>query len=439
MSKKLTILFFLLLLGVYSCTKDSPPDYPSVQITSPYSLAYFNVPGTIQVTGYVSDSKSLTSVTVYIGNGQNTAVEETIQIPITSDNMNVSCAYELNDIHMPSGVYYMTITASNGTNVTSAFKQIYVTALPAKRTAVYAITRDAAGVHAWGIDSVFKVSPAFSYTVPGDYSSSAINSYYQQLYIAGHDSGNVTVYSVPYVSSDWNLVGSVGPQPYFTNVYCNNDLEYVSYYSTVNGYIRNYNHRGVIQAVYNAPAGYYPIKTYLWNGWLFAEEKNISSTSENLVTFYSLTGGGYEQTTISGPVVEMFGYDSKDIFIFGNSSSGGGYIKMYNIPGNTFYTPAIPLNSYGQLLSAAQINSNTYLISFSNGNVYQYTYNPVSIVSYINGITASTVRYDSIDNQVITASGNIVNEYNYGVSSATLANSVTISDSVRDLRILFNK
>ena len=440
MPKKIIILFFCLLSGIYSCTKDSPPDYPTVQITSPYSLAYFNVPCSIQVTGHISDSKTLTSVTVYIANSQNTPVEPTVSLPITSNSMNISLTYTLNDIHLASGQYYMTITASNGTNISSAFQQIYIDALPTKRIAVYAITRDATGVHAWGIDSVFKVSSAFSYTVSGDYSASDVNSYYQQLYIAAHDSGNVNVYSVPTIASDWSINGAVSPAPYFTNVYCNNDAEFISYYNVANGYVKCYNHEGAIQSVYNSDAGYYPVKTYLWDGLFFVEEKSISlSGGENLVAFYAATTAGRQQSTITGPIVQMYGYDNNDIFIFGNNSSGGGYIKLYNIPSSTFYSPSFSLSSYGQLLSAAQINANTYLISFSNGTIYQYSYSPVSIAPYINGITASIVRYDSINNQVIAAAGNIVNEYNYGAGVGTFVTSAALSDSVRDLRILYNK
>ncbi len=113
MVKKITFLFLCGFLTICSCTKETSADYPTVQITSPYSGASYNVPGTIQITGHVSDSKPLTSVSVYIANGQNTPVEESVQIPITSDNINISCSYSLNDIHMTGGEYYVTIRASN--------------------------------------------------------------------------------------------------------------------------------------------------------------------------------------------------------------------------------------------------------------------------------------------------------------------------------------
>ncbi len=434
MDRKNIILLFCIFLSIYSCHKDSPPDYPTVIISSPYSLEYFNVPTTIHVTGSVSDAKSLTSVTVYIANSGNTPVEHSIQVPVTSNNMSISLTYSLDDIHMAGGEYYMTITASNGTNTQSAFKQIYVDALPTQRNAVYAITRNSAGINAWKINSSFRDS--LSFTVPGDYSSSDVNSYYQQFYIAAHDSGNMNAYSVPDVAPYWSITGAVTSSPYFTNIYCKEDEEFVSYYNL--GYVKAYNHYGAIQATYNILSGYFPIKTFLWQGFLFVEEKSISSSQENFWSFYEASTAAYQQAVLSGPMVAMYGYDNNDLFVFGNNNSGGAYMQMYNIHTNLFHSP-ISLSSYGKLLSAAQINASTYLMGFSDGKIYQYTYNPNSITPYINGITASNIRYDSINNQVITSSGKMVSEYNYGLSSGTFVTSVNLPDSVMDIRILFNK
>jgi len=87
----------------------------------------------------------------------------------------------------------------------------------------------------------------------------------------------------------------------------------------------------------------------------------------------------------------------------------------------------------------AQISSGSFLIGFNNGNVYQYTYNPSNFLSYISGVNASHIRYDAVNNQAVIASNNIVQEYNCGVSSGTLAYSATMTDSVLDVQILFNK
>jgi hypothetical protein len=433
MIKKITIVFFCLLSGLYSCKKDSPPDYPSVQISSPYSLAIFNVPGTIYVTGHISEAKTLTAVSVYISNNQNIPVEQTIPVTITSNNMDFSCSYALNDIHMPGGQYYLTVAASNGANIGTAFQKIYIDAALTKRTAIYAITRNSAGVNAFKIDSVFHSS--LSYSVPGDYSSSDINSYYQQLYIAGHDSGNVNVYSVPAVASNWSITGIYSPAPYFTNVYCSNDAEFISYYNLA--CVKCYNHKGALQSIFNAFAGYYPIKTFSWGSLLFIEEKNIASPQEFIGTYYQASAVTYQQANLPGPVVAMFGYDNNNLFIFGNSTTGGGYMLLYSFTNNIF-TP-VSLTTSAQLLSVAQVNANTYLMSFNNGIMYQYGYNINGMVPYINGINASTVRYDSINNQVIASTGNMINEYNYSFSSASFVASATVPDSVRDVRVLYNK
>lgn len=446
MVKKIIIFLLALFLGLYSCKKDTSSDYPAVQISTPYSLATFNVPGNIQVTGHVSDAKNLTSVTVYIGNNQNTPSEQVVSIPITSNNMNVSCTYSLNDIHMASGQYYMTITASNGINQASAFQQIYVNALPTQRTALYAITHNVSGVHVWGItgSSAFTIDSSYSYAVPGDYSSSDINSYYQQLYIAGHDSGNVNVYSVPNSpSSLWTINGYSSPAPYFTNVYCNDDAEFISYYNNnmPNGVVKCFNHSGAGQGVYNAIPGNYPIKTILWNGFLFVEEKQITSQQEALQSYYQSSAVQYKSCSLPGTVVAMYEYDNNDIFIFGNNSSGGAYIQLYSYGGNTdnSYFP-FSLSSYGNLLSVAQINPNTYLVGFSNGNIYQCSYSNSNenFTPYITGVIASTIRYDNVNNEIIIASGKTVSQYSY--ANPLLAPvSIHLSDSVLDVHVLYNK
>ncbi len=436
MVKKITFLFLCGFLTICSCTKETSADYPTVQITSPYSGASYNVPGTIQITGHVSDSKPLTSVSVYIANGQNTPVEESVQIPITSDNINISCSYSLNDIHMTGGEYYVTIRASNGTNISSAFQPVYIGAAPTVRTAIYAITRNSSSVNVWKLDSVLHSS--LCYSVSGDYSSSDINSYYQQLYIAGHDSGNVNAYSVPAATFDWGITATPSPAPYFTNVYCNNDDELVSYYNSNYGYVKSFNHEGAIQAVYNSLSGYFPAKTLLWNGWLLAEEKSVSLTGEeNLWTYYQSSTATYQQISITGPVIAMYGYDDTHILIFGNNNSGGAYLQLYNIQTNLFSSPvSLPP---AQLLSTAQMGANTYLLGFNNGSIYQYTYSTNNIIPYLNGIMASNIAFDNINNEIIVSSGNMVSEYAYNSGFSSFLTSITLPDSVRDVRILYNK
>jgi len=428
--KRIPTVILLLFLFIFSCKKDNPIGYPSVQIISPSGLNTYGVFDTIIIKANVSDASHLQSVTVYITNAQNEPVLPTAVIPITGKSMSFTCRYPLNNIHLANGEYNIVVNASNGTNTQLAFQQVYIDAVPTVRLGIYAVTRNSNGVHVSKIDTNFMVS--MIYTQGGDYSSSDVSSYYQQLYISAADSGSVTAL-MPNGSAIWSIPGLISPTPYFTNVYSYGDAMYISQY--YNGYIKYINHSGAGVMTTTAASGYYPIKTCVWNNYLFAEEKNIGSPLRNLVVYYAPSGAGYEQAVIPGPVVAIFGMDANDLFVFGNNTSGGAYLQLYNVPGNIFYSPiALPA---ANLLSVAQIDAQTYLLGFDNGIIYSYSYNPNGFVPYLTGVTASHMQYDQPDNELVVSSGK--NVYEYNCTPLTLIYTANMQDSVLNLHLLYNK
>ena len=430
MVRRNTIVVLLFAIIFSSCKKDKNIGSPSVKIISPAGLMTFNVFGTIMVNASVSDANSLTAASVYVINSQGVQVLPFYPINITSNSFTFSIPYVISDIHLASGQYTLVVYASNGTNSTYAYQQIYIDAAPTKREALYAITRNSSGVHAMKIDSAFNVTQA--YTCSGDYSSSDVNAYYQQLYITAGDSGNVNATIVPAIYSAWNVPGIISPVPFFTNTYSYGNAAYISLYT---GFVKYYDSHGVLQGLFNIAPGFYPIKTYAFNNYLFVEEKSISSSNTNLVLFYSPTATTIQQTVLPGPLVAMLYMDNTHIMVFGNKYSGGPYMEQYNITGNIFFTP-IPLPS-AKMLSADQVDNNTFIMSYTDGNIYQYTYSPNVINPIISGVIASHIRYDAVNNHVVTASSHYVKEYDY--VSGALVNSADITDSVLNVHILNNK
>ncbi len=406
-------------------------DSPVVQIISPSGLTTYNVFDTIKVTAHVSDPDGLKTISVYIINGANIQVLPGYQITVTSDNMTFTVPYALNNIHLASGNYNIVVDAYNGANISYAYQKIYIAAAPEKRVAIYAITRAGNWLQGYSLDTLLHATPFF--TVPGNFASSDINSYYQQLYLVPLDTGNMTALKVPSASTSWTLQGINSPAQYFTNVYSYGNAAYVSLFS---GFVRFYNNAGVLQLQIATDTGYYPVKTFIWSNYLFVEEKALPPPNENLVVFYQATGMGYQQLALpNGPIVAMFGYDNNDLLVLGNESTGQPYLLQYNIPANTFFEPVSLPSS--RLLSATQINSNTYLLAFANQTIYQYTWNPNSLGTYLNGLNASRLRYDPVHNEIIVSSGNAIKEYNY--STASLLYSTSLADSVLDIQILYNE
>ena len=128
MIKRIPTVILLLFLFIFSCKKDNPIGYPSVQIVSPSGLNTFAVFDTITIKANVSDASHLQLVTVYITNAQNEPVLPASVIPITGKSMSFTCRYALNNIHLSNGEYTIVVSASNGTNTQLAFQQIYIDA-----------------------------------------------------------------------------------------------------------------------------------------------------------------------------------------------------------------------------------------------------------------------------------------------------------------------
>jgi hypothetical protein len=130
----------------------------------------------------------------------------------------------------------------------------------------------------------------------------------------------------------------------------------------------------------------------------------------------------------------MFGYDINDLLVAGNQSNGMPYLLQYNISANTFFAPvALPSS---RMLSAVQINSNTYLLSFADQTIYQYTWSPNAFSPFMSGVAASKLRYDAVNNEILAAAANTVKEYTY--PGASLLYSASLGDSVLDIQILYN-
>jgi len=285
-------VIFLIIIVFFSCKKNGNNGSPAVQITNPTGSPTYSVFDTIHVKAHVSDAVALQSA---------------------GKDFSFTCPYVLSNIHLATGAYTIVVRAYNGTNATLGYQKININAAPTIRTGIFAVTRNSGGVHVLKIDTSFNVSTL--YTQTGDYSSSDISSYYQQLYIGAADSGNVNTLTMPNGIPSWGVTGIVSLSPCFTNVYSNGNTVYISEYL---GLIKYYNSLGALATVFNVTTGNYPIKTCFWSNYLFAEIKNIGSTARNLVVYYTGSGTGFEQSALPGAVVNMFGKDNNDLYVFGN-------------------------------------------------------------------------------------------------------------------------
>lgn len=424
------LFVFALTVLLYACKKEEDTIPPVVNISSPYDNQYFSVHDTMSVSASVSDETGLKSVSVVLVNENLVPVQQVREVQVNNKEMQFTLQEVIYDIYLESGVYYIRIAASDGYNTTNDYRQVNITAAPRERKGIIFTSNDASSVSVFAADNALAITPKI--VLPGDYSASAVNSYYQDLYVAGKYSGKVNAVSMTANSVKWNIPVIQGSVPYFTNVYNDGNYSYVSYYD---GNLRGYDHNGVLRYTATAAQNFYPVKSLHHEEYIITEQHDKTSPVRKLVVYYATNGTGKQETSLlSQDVKELYSKDADNVFVFGNNGSQG-VIEIYSMSGNGFWSPhTLPT---GRLLSVTQVDSNTYLIGHENNIVYKFQYLPLSLTSFINGVTANAIEYDPVMNQVVVADNNNLRLFNY--ANGGLIGSVAHTDTIEAVHVWYNK
>lgn len=426
------IAFFVTVIFLVQCKKDKDAAPPVVKISLPYENQVFSVYDIFTIKADISDDKQLTSINIKLLNEQQAVMQVPVTLAVSGKQFTLDRKYELYDIHLPTGNYYLRIEASDGVNTGVGYMKIFIHEAPTFRTGIYAITRSSSVLNIIKIDSSFNAVNKLSYT--SDYAGSGISSYYRCLYVSGNYTGAVKSIDLENNTVKWSVNPVISGDPCFTSLHSKGDRNYVSYYS---GFVKAYDHYGIPNyETQPVPAGFYPIKVIENGSYVLVEVKDKSGPTKKLVTYLSSTGLGVHETYMYRDVVDYLIKNSNEVFVFSNNS-GQGTMEVYDIANNSFFAPHV-LNT-GKIWSAVQINADNYLIGHDDGNIYRYQYSQNSLTTLVSGVKAYRMRYDVVNNQLIVAEAKNIKVYNYSPASTTLANTVPLTDSILDAHILFNK
>lgn len=429
-AKKLILYFFLIIL-LFGCRKEKkdvlPPD---INITSPTENQLVYIPDTITVMAEITDDSPLTEVKVNIVDDNLVPVLPSLIYHPMQSTYQVNIDYPVDDVMLTSGYYYVHVYASDGTNTKNDYRKIYINEIPKRFLYVAAVTRvNYNTLQVMKIDSVYNATSMFIFN--SDYSASDVNSKNQLLYIAGNYFGNVNAYDLTNNTLAWSIPALINPPfPCFTNIYYNGTYALVSNY---NGTIKGYDKSGALKYSLNTPAGSYPGKLYPHNQYLFSELTMVSGGSKSIAVYYYSTSYLMQQLPVTYSVVDFYSKDDDDVFVFVNAA-GQGMMKIYSITDNNVWQPiVIPT---GKIYSVAQIDADHYLIAHDNG-IYSYNYSLNSLVPFIPGLQADKIKYNSLTGEVYASHAKTISVYDY--PSASLVNSVVLSDTICDFHLVFNK
>lgn len=417
---------------LFSCEKEKGDDIaPTIVINTPTEGQAYNVLDFITINATITDNKQINSVSIGLLNSNYVPVQSMVSVEVgTGPQLNFTKSYALYDIRLETGVYYVWINAFDGENQTNAYQRIDVTAVPKKLTGIYTVSKISASLMGLvKIDSVFNWTQLATYA--SDYSGSSISSYEQLLFLSGRNTGDTKAINVENGSVKWTIPYPLGFAPHCMDNYHADKITYASYRAgTINGY--NFNGSNYFLAY--AASNYYPEKLFKHNSYLLSEQKPYTPGTAKLLV-YLPTGTPIQEQLLAQDVVVMYKKESTKAFVFGNNTSQQGVMEIYDISGNSFWSPhTLPA---AKLLSVEQVDSNVYLIGMDNNTIYKYSYHNNTLVIFVSGIKPNCIRYNEADDEVIVADDTRVQSYAY--PSGSLKNSVTLADTIYNIHLLYNR
>ena len=101
-------------------------------------------------------------------------------------------------------------------------------------------------------------------------------------------------------------------------------------------------------------------------------------------------------------------------------------MQLLNLPG-------------GKITDACQIDGTSLLIASTDGNLYQFSYNPLNLISIFSSHTFEKISYSSDENKVYGANGNRFEIFEKNPFSLTQKGNFLFSDSIMDFKVIYNR
>lgn len=421
--------FLLITVFVLACKKDVDSSPPTVTIQSPVDGLQASVFDQISMTINVADNEALDRIELKLVDVNLISAMPTGTQSLSGTGSTVNIIYSLDDITLATGQYYLQATVFDKEgNSSRDYVMLYVTAVPLNLEGFFAVTTTPGFVTLHRVDSAWNLSTHGTYQ--GDFTDLAMSSWWQQVAFTGAYTGMLQVISLDGQHPGWTDAAFPSSGPYWGRIIPHGRDWLINY--RADGIIQTKSWSGNIVSTNNANSGYF-FRNFTWSGdKLFADMVDVTGNSRMLGVYLS-SGAAAQTASMNLDPVELFPRDETTIYAVGNYQ-GQGKLLIYDYDQSGFWEPiALPA---GQVLSCCQVDVNTLLIGMDNGTVYEFTYSPVGLVTYVSA-TAQELRYNEADGTVITVEGTSIKEYDYPQTG--ILNQVVLPDTALDVELWYNR
>ena len=429
MKHKWGILFLTIAISVSSCHEETC-EPPFIQMYSPYENAVACTGDTLHISGSISSTVPISHIKIVLLTTTHTQVCPALTINPNAENYSLNNEYVLSNTALETGVYYLYIEAGNGCSASSRYIKILVTGIPKESRSLIVFCHEKAkdDVKIYKVDSLLNFS--LFKQLPHDFQEGAVNSKDQLIYSMGCYKGNL--YSIDASSGEIeDQINAVinPPFPYFESLSWSNNLLIVGYYD---GRIEGYFGNGNLKFVYSVENCRLHHVNYDGT-YLLSILEYYTGNAYFTGAIYEISGFLKDMVYGEYNVIDLFRASGNDVAMFCNEGIQPCVRTLNTYSMIITHIKNLPT---GTIYSATQIDNDLYLLSHSNGLLlYSFENNAYDEIGNITSF--GDVVYDETDDIIYLSEGKNILAFSY--PTGTHIGSVSLPDSVKDFKILYNR
>ncbi|NNE55279.1 MAG: hypothetical protein HKN32_04620, partial [Flavobacteriales bacterium] len=253
---------------------------------------------------------------------------------ISGKDADVFEGFIIDDIHLPSGEYFLRVRAFDGENEKSEFVEIIIIEAPRKLLRTYLVSSPTATTSR--VDSLQNTTLTTLSTVDVTYDVSASNSYHGELVIGGMESGDLVILG----GTDMDQTAFYSGQGNETESWYNDGIfsrEQLKYYlSRVDGLVDIRRQNGSPIASFETTSNLRPFHLGATEQAVIVEERTFSGDQTYISAYFASTGFLNESFAIEGQLTKILALGNT-AYLFGNDEDGAA-IYSYSVGSGTVNT-----------------------------------------------------------------------------------------------------
>lgn len=394
----------------------------------------YNFGEIIAVKAMVKDDQKIDFIRITVSDASNNEFLQVINLPNSGQEILVETVLQHNDKYLTSGTYYVKISAGDGSNEFSAFREIYLNELPKALEKVLLVRQSSSS--SFSIDSLSSGGEIIPFAFPnGRYEKGEIDSRFATLGMAETYYGGISSTDINSLLINASIGLPASAQNGFYNCVIHDPYNHAIYFGGNESQIRKCTAQSVSGIAFVIPEDFVAEHFALNEDFLFVHARNITNTQQNISVFNRSTGQFFQSLAIdmSIEIKGLFALNNSDQVVVAANTGGECQLVKYNKATNALNDVFTFFNQ--SLCSGIWPGDNgRFYISHQNG-IVQYNQD-IEMISTGIALEPLSLKYDTTNDLVYVATGNGL--YVLSNSATTQIGYYAVANC-RDVLLLYNK